>query len=102
MMTINRFLGRSVQLRSGLSVGFNWVHGNGQSSKTSAVLASYHPPSSLTWGWALYWMRPRSVQVLPKVERWTPRPGSGYGSCTVTLPFIGGFSVSWQPLMRCR
>lgn len=101
-MNINRFLGRSVEFKNGLSLGFNWVHGNGETTKTSAALASYSPPWSLTWGWALYWERPRSLVLLPKVSRWCPRPGSDYGSLHLTLPLIGGFTVRWQPLMRRR
>lgn len=102
MFTIDRFLGRSVHFSNGFGLGFNWVHGNGETSKTSAILAGYHPPWSLTWGWALYWDRPQSLVLLPKVSRWTPSPGSGYGSLAITLPLIGGFSLRWQPLMRRR
>lgn len=102
LFTINRFLGRSVELWNGLSFGFNWVHGNGETSKTSAILAGYSPPWSITWGWAVYWNRPSGLFVLPRISRWSPRPGSGYGSLTVALPLIGGFSVRWQPLMRRR
>lgn len=101
-MNINRFLGRSVEFKNGLSLGFNWVHGNGETSKTSAILAGYSPPWSLTWGWAVYWERPRSLSLLPKVSRWSPRTGSGYGSIHVTLPLIGGLTVKRQPLMRRR
>ena len=99
-MHINRFLGRSVQFRNGLSLGFHWVHGNGETSKTSAILASYSPPWSLTWGWALYWDRPQRPWRLPKVSRWAPAPGSGYGSLSLMLPLVGGLSLKWQPLMR--
>jgi hypothetical protein len=96
---INRFLGRSIEFKSGFSIGFNWVHGNGETSRTSAILAGYHPSWSLTWGWALYWDRPTAWLAMPAVSRWKPSPKSGYGSLTVTLPVGGSLQVKWQPLM---
>lgn len=100
MFTIYRFLGRSIHFSNGFSLGFHWVHGNGSTSKTSAVLAAYHPPSSITWGWCLDWNRPQRLAVWPKLSRWNP--AKGYGSLSLTLPLIGGFTVRWQPLMRRR
>ena len=52
-MYINRFLGRSLHFKNGFHIGFNWMHGNGHSSKTAAVLAGYHHPNSITWRWSL-------------------------------------------------
>lgn len=101
-MRIHRFHGRSVHFANGLGLGFNWVHGNGDTTKTSAILAGYHPPWSLTWGWALYWERPQRPWRLPKVSRWAPAAGSGYGSLSIMLPLVGGLTLNWQPLMRRR
>lgn len=100
MAYINKFLGRSIQFRNGLSVGFNWVHGNGSTSKTSATLAAYHHPDSITWRWALYWQKPQSLLCLPRLTVW--RPGgrkSRMGSYTLTLPLVGALSLSWQQHM---
>ena len=41
----------------GLFIGFHWVHCNGESSKTSACIASYQNPKKVMWRWAIYWAK---------------------------------------------
>ncbi len=84
------------RFKNGLSIGFKWVHSNGESSKTSAVLASYHNPRSITWRWALYWGKPYKGTFKFFTKHLYP---SGYGSRTITLPFIGIFILSTQESM---
>lgn len=98
-MYVNRFLGRSLQFTNGYSVGFNWVHGNGETSKTSAILAGFHHPDSITWRWALYWEKPALKTWRPSVYRWKPRPTAEYGSAGIYLPLLGGLTLSWQAHM---
>lgn len=96
MIYINRFFGRSIQFSNGLTIGFNWMHGNGESSRTIATLASYHPPSSITWIWALRWSRPRRLFCLPTILRFGPgRRGAG-----ITLPLIGSIWLDRQDRME--
>ncbi len=90
-MEINSFFGRSVKFSNGFRIGFNWVHGNGRTSKTSAVLASYHPPNSITWVWALYWNKPNG---------WKPSTGKLFRGIYVRLPLFGGLEVRWQAPMK--
>lgn len=94
LFRIDRYYGRSIAFRNGLSLGFNWVHGNGTTSKTSAILAGYHPPRSITWRWAFYWVRTRRLFQLGFSARW-----SMYGYVGILLPLIGGFDFRWQPYM---
>lgn len=96
MIRINRFLGRSFVFPNGLTIGFNWMHGNGESSRTVATLASYHPPSSITWLWVLRWARPRRLSFLPTIRRgYTHR-----GSAIITLPLVGSFWLDRQDRMN--
>lgn len=91
-MYINKFLGRALVFRNGLQVGFNWVHGNGETSKTSACIAAYHRPDSITWRWAIYWHKPKRLICIPKISK--------FRKCIfVLLPLIGGFRFSWQDHM---
>ena len=96
-MYINRFFGYSLHFANGLSLGFNWSHGNGTTSKTSAILAGYHPPRSITWRWALDWNKPRKT-IIPFVRKWGAL--SGYGSLSVGFPLVGGITFRWQPEVR--
>ena len=89
-MYINTFFGRSVEFSNGFHVGFNWVHGNGRTSKTSAVIAGYHPPSSITWLWALYWCKPAG---------WKPSAGKLFHGYYVRLPVLGALELRWQKAM---
>jgi len=89
-MYINTFFGRSVEFNNGFKIGFNWVHGNGRTSKTSACLAAYHPPSSITWLWALYWSKP---------EGWKPSAGKLWNGAYVRLPLVGALELRWQRAM---
>lgn len=100
-MYINRFLGRSLHFKNGFHIGFNWMHGNGHSSKTAAVLAGYHHPNSITWRWSLQWIKPnKHCWWKLKTSAW-PEKGRRYttGSRSILLPLIGGFTVSWQQHM---
>lgn len=92
---INRFHGWSIELRNGLKLGFNWIHGNGKTSKTSAVIAAFHHPESITWRWALDWIKPVKMFVLPSVRVWNKHSGS----VNVTFPIVGGFTFRWQQHM---
>lgn len=93
---INRYFGRSIEFRNGLAIGFNWCWSQGTSSRTSATLAAYHPPSSITWVWALYWSKPRKLLFIPSVYF---RRGL-YGRFAINLPLVGGLDFSWQPRME--
>jgi hypothetical protein len=95
---VNRFLGYSLHFSSGLHLGFSWVHGNGETSKTSAVIAAYHPPRSITWRWALDWTRPVKLLCLPRCGRWSS-PHREQGSIWFALPIVGGLHLRWQPYM---
>jgi hypothetical protein len=91
-MRVNTYFGRSLHFKNGLSVGFNWVHGNGESSKTSAIIAGYHPPRSITWLWALYWNKPAGLK---------PSGGKLYHGCYVRLPLVGALELRCQePMWR--
>lgn len=76
--------------------GFEWVHCNGESSRTSALVAARHPRASITWTFAVYVNR-RSAQSKPWGWSWW-NPPSGYGSACVATP-LGGVSIAWQPFM---
>lgn len=84
-------------IRYGLFFGFQWVHGGGETTKSSALLASYHPPSSITWIWAFYWHRPRKVFSKPRFSynRHTK-------SVFLTLPVGGGFCFARQNRMEAE
>lgn len=99
-MYVNRFFGYSLHFANGLSVGFNWVHGNGKTSKTSACLIGYHPPKSVTWRWAIYWEKPSNALAPPSFNKWCG-PG-GHGFVSVQLPIIGGLTFRWQPRWRAN
>lgn len=81
--------------RNGLFLGFCWVHCNGEYSHSSAVLASYHHPRSITWRWALYWHK--AGKPILKIITWNRLPS--YGSYTVTLPFVGSLRLVTQEHM---
>jgi hypothetical protein len=91
MSGIDKFLGRRIVFRNGLSLGFSWTHGNGCSSKTSAMIASFHPPRSITWLWAVYWIKPR----------WntTPHATRGHRSWSIGLPLLGSLMLITQAEM---
>ena len=105
--TIDRYLGWSVRFANGFRVGWNWVHGNGETSKTSACIASYHNPRSLTWRWALYYYPPKTLKRalrLPKIcagyGRWKFRAGnSGSFSGGLVLPLAGTLWLDTQKSM---
>jgi len=67
----------------GFFLGFHWVHANGDSSYTSAVIASYHNPKKAMWKWALYWQSYKRFYPIIK-----------YGG--IGIPFIGIFYLSTQ------
>lgn len=92
-MVFNKFKGLSARFKNGLAVGFNWVHSNGESSKTSALLASYHPPGQAAWRWAIYWYKPKSLLQKPTI---TNSKTNCYGRTSIHLPVVGGFSYAWQ------
>lgn len=99
-MHIYRFLGYKLCFDNGFDIGFSWVHGNGQTSKQTASLASYHHPNSITWRWALYWAKPtKKTWWMLKLHSWKPRKNSGMGSRGIVIPLIGEFTVRWQEHM---
>jgi len=76
--------------KNGFYIGFTWVHdGDGRSSKTSACIASYHHPKSITWRWALYWERRKPFGFF----KWSFRE---WGSIGFVFPVIGGLTLRWQ------
>lgn len=89
-MHINTYFGRSLVFDNGFKVGFNWVHGNGRTSKTSAVIAGYHPQRSITWLWALYWNKPAG---------WMLSMGKLWDGVYVRLPLLGALELRWQAAM---
>lgn len=83
---------------TGLWFGFCWTFdGTGYSSKTRACIASFEPADSLTWRWALYYVRPQGVN---QFSFWRSIPSNGYWETRVRVPFLGGLELVWQP--RCR
>ena len=76
-----------------LKFGFEWVHCNGETSKSSAILAWYHPVWSITWRWGIYWSR----RFAWKITNW--RGPGGYGQFYVPMLWLGSLGVSWQPTM---
>jgi hypothetical protein len=88
-------LGWEIYLKRGLKFGFKWVHGGGFSSRTSAVLASWHPPSSITWRCALYWYKPGGSRPFSLQWQWRSKR-TYHGIYGFSLPLIGGFSLWTQ------
>jgi hypothetical protein len=97
-------LGFQFLLPRGLSVGFQWVcGGDGASSKSSALLAAWHHPRSITWRWAVYWNR-GTRRLLPAIEGgyWGGKffSPSGELSATFRLPlWLGSLSIRTQAHM---
>lgn len=66
---------------------------------TSGVLASWHPRGSATWRWVL------TFAPAWRAPEWNQRRGFGWGrqqhpangSAWLELPFLGGFTLAWQP-----
>lgn len=94
------YLGWNFVTRRGFTFGFSWMHCNGESTRTTAVLASYHHPASITWRWSLSWSRPRVWFRWPAYS--FHRTPNGYNSYSVGLPLVGGFMLSTQPHMWRR
>ncbi len=61
-------------------------------TKGTYVLAAWHHPNAITWKWALYWQW--SLKAVLKF--WTNKNGNGHAY--LSIPFIGWFSLSWQPV----
>lgn len=73
----------------GFFFGFKWQWHDGGSSKTSAVIASYHHPKSITWRWAMIWSKSRVFR----------RPGGSTRFKVLFLgaaPFLGALTIRWQ------
>lgn len=88
------FMGRGLRTSAGHFFGWMWVHSNGDSSRTSACIASCHPPTSITWTWAMYYHKPK--------KGWRLRPGfhKTYNGWHLTTPLMGSFSFSRQEPMN--
>lgn len=98
-MYIDKHLGHRIVFAGGFSIGFAWIHCGGETTKSSAILAAYHPPQSITWLWALDWTRPARLLCHPAIRKWSAQNGSG--STTLVLPFIGSFTLRRQePMWR--
>lgn len=94
--SIDRFLGLTLRFSNGLSVGWAWVHGNGETTKTSAVIAAYHRPDSITWRWALYYAPPKLRHIKEfLVFDYT----SNRRDKSLMLGPLGRFSFAWQDHM---
>jgi len=86
---------RTILRWRGLFVGRVHVFGNSTPPNPHAyVVASYHPPTSYSWGWALY------RYTSPEAKRWGAsfRRSNGHGHADLSAPLIGGLSLRWQPL----
>lgn len=97
-MYLQKFHGWQLCFSNGFSVGFAWVHCNGETSKRSAMLASFHPPRSVTWLWSVCWHKPEKLLCPPEITRWQS-PCASTGVKTLTLPIVGSLSWSWQEAM---
>lgn len=87
---------KNSSLARGLWAGFAWTYGgDGSSSKTSAAIAAYHHPRSLTWRWAIYWSKPEGFRPALVWHR-TP---SGYNRYGLVLPLLGSLLLFTQPHM---
>lgn len=75
----------------GLQLGPTWVHCSGESSKTSALLLAYHPRTSVTWIWGLYWERGFAWRL-----DWSPLGVKGMGWVFLPLLWLGGLALRWQ------
>lgn len=96
---INRFLGFGLCFPNGISFGWNWVHGNGETSKTSAVIAAYHHPKSITWRFVLTYSPPKLRYGLARNLTFSLPQNKlfGTGGCgSLCLGPIGGFFWQWQ------
>lgn len=82
-----------LQFPNGFDIGWSWVHCNYESSRTSAILASYHDPKSITWSWALYWQQPQGYYpeftITPKRNDYGP-------DYAALIPFVGYFHLAQQ------
>lgn len=67
----------------------SWVHCNGETTKQSAVLHSWHPRQSITWIYAIYWHRHKKTP-------WSFKVGANGKHAYVVVPLMGTFSVAWQ------
>lgn len=95
-MIVDRFLGFTLRFSNGFSVGWSWVHGGGETTKTSAVIAAYHHPKSITWRWAIYYAPPKTRPVNTFLA-------FGYagnrGDRSIMLGPFGRFTFAWQAHM---
>lgn len=100
-MHLQKDLGRQLCFDNGLSIGFSWVHCNGETTKRSAILAAYHPSRSITWLWCIYWERPAKIFCAPTWWRWRPSDSAGNSTVTLTLtlPIVGSLSLRRQQAM---
>jgi len=92
-------LSTQIYFSSGLSFGFSWVHCNGESSKSCAMLASYHPPNSITWRWAVYWLKPKAGRYKPRFRTYRKPGNYKLMSMYIYIPLFGGIELAIQPLM---
>lgn len=91
-ITINRTFGFSLCMPNGLSFGWNWTHGDGETTKTLAVIASYHHPMSITWRWAVYYSPPKIIGV----RSFLPSYARDANSIDIGLGPLGGVLIVWQ------
>lgn len=97
-MRIDRYFGRSLVFDNGLSIGFNWMHCSGVSTKSCATLIAYHHPRSITWRFALRWTKPSKLVWWPQLKRWVPSASKSLlGNYRLTLPLVGTLTLDYQP-----
>lgn len=90
--------GWELKLPIGFKLGFIWHSSQGESSKSSAVLFSWHHPKSITWRFSFTWSKPSKLISMPSFK--FQRNPSGYNWYHLHLPIGGGFGLSTQPHMR--
>ena len=78
----------------GFWAGFKWIHCNGETSKTSALIASYHHPKSITWRWSLSWSKKLSYD-----KKWLYYKNNNGVVFGFSLPIVGGLTILTQKHM---
>jgi hypothetical protein len=84
----------------GFELGFVWHYCDGESSKSSASLFSWHHPKSITWRFSFAWVKPSKWFYVPKIK-WHRTP-NGYNWYSITLPMGGSFTLNTQEHMWRR
>ncbi len=98
MRIVRSRFGTRIVFPLGFSIGFSWIHGNGESSYTSASIFSWHHPKSITWRLSICWNKPSLKYILIPNIHWRRTPNK-YNYYHLKLPLIGGLTLNTQPHM---